>query len=408
MSETLKSKLYAERRNAWEQAKATLETAEAENRELTAEETGTFEKANEAIDALDARIQTLLDHEKRAAKADEYAADLERQGATLDAPDATVDEVRSFLKGERRSLVVKPSEPLTVQEYRDLSKLTAGAGANTVKTGFYEKLMAHLIEVSGILSAGPTILATQSGEQIQVPKTTSHSSAALIAEAGTLTESDPAFGQVPLDAYKYAMSVQVSTELVTDTSVDLLGYLAMQAGRAVGNAFGVHAITGSGSSQPNGVVTAATLGVTGSASVSGAFSADNLIDLFFSVIAPYRNSASCGWLMKDATLGAVRKLKDTTNQYLWQPSLQVGAPDTILGKPVNTDPNVAAVALSAKSVVFGDFSQYFVRTVQGIRFERSDDFAFQNDLVTFRCIFRADGDLVDTTGAVKYFAGNAA
>lgn len=408
MSETLKSKLYAERRNAWEQAKTTLEAAEAENRELTAEETGAFEKANEAIDSLDARIQTLLDHEKRAAKADEYAAELEQRGAKLDAADPADSELRSFLKGERRSMVVAPERPLSVQEYRDLSKLSAGAGANTVKTGFYEKLMAHLIEVSGIMSAGPTVLATQTGEQIQVPKTTSHSSGALIAEAGSITESDPAFGQVALDAYKYAMSVQVSTELVTDTSVDLLGYLAMQAGRAVGNAFGVHAITGTGSSQPNGVVTAATLGVTGSASVSGAFTADNLIDLYFSVIAPYRNSASCGWLMRDATLGAVRKLKDTTNQYIWQPSLQVGAPDTLLGKPVHTDPNVAAVALSAKSVVFGDFSQYFVRTVQGIRFERSDDFAFQNDLVTFRCIFRADGDLVDTTGAVKYFAGNAA
>ena len=132
MSETLKSKLYAERRNAWEQAKTTLETAEAENRDLTAEETGAFEKANEAIDALDARIQTLLDHEKRAAKADEYAAELEERGAKLDAPDPADAELRSFLKGERRSMVVAPERPLSVQEYRDLSKLSAGAGANIV------------------------------------------------------------------------------------------------------------------------------------------------------------------------------------------------------------------------------------------------------------------------------------
>jgi HK97 family phage major capsid protein len=213
---------------------------------------------------------------------------------------------------------------------------------------------------------------------------------------------------VPLDAYKYAMTVQVSTELVTDTSVDLLGYLAMQSGRAVGNAFGTHAITGTGSSQPNGLATAATLGVTGGAGVAGAFTFDNLIDLFFSVIAPYRNSPSCAWLMRDAALATARKLKDTNGSYLWTPAATVGAPDTILSKPVYTDPNVAAVALSARSVLFGDISQYFVRMVNGIRFERSDDFAFQNDLVTFRCILRADGDLVDTTGAVKYFIGNAA
>jgi HK97 family phage major capsid protein len=112
-------------------------------------------------------------------------------------------------------------------------------------------------------------------------------------------------------------------------------------------------------------------------------------------------------LAKDSTLATARKLKDTTNQYLWAPGL-AGAGDTILGKPVVTDPNVAAVALSAKSLAFGDLSAYHVRLAGGIRFERSDDFAFQSDLVTFRCIVRGDGILVDQSGAVKHFVGNAA
>ena len=292
-------------------------------------------------------------------------------------------------------------------EFRDLSKLSAGAGGNTVKIGFYEKLMAHLIEVSGILAAGPTVLNTTSGEQIQIPKTTAHSTGALTAEAAAISESDPTFGQVPLDAYKYAVLLQVSNELLTDTSVDLEGYLSMQAGRAIGNAFGVHAITGSGSAQPNGVVTGSTLGVTGATSVAGVPNFDNLIDLYHSVIGPYRNSPSCGWLLRDSTVATIRKVKDSDGQYLWQPSLQIGVPDTLLGKPVRTDPNVAATATSAKSVLFGDFSQYFVRFVNGVRFERSDDYAFNSDLVTYRAILRADGDLVDTTGAVKHFIGGA-
>lgn len=405
------NKLITQRARAWEAAKAINDVADAEGRDLSAEEGAAFDKAMSDIDVLDARIKTVVDAEQRSRDIDEARARLGNPGTSapaVDARDAEAAEVRKFLNGERRSIEVKAPNAMTQAEFRDLSKLTAGAGANTVKTSFYGQLMAHLIEVSGIMQAGPTILNTTSGEQIQVPKTTSHSSAALIAEAGSLTESDPVFGQTPLDAYKYAMSIQVSTELVTDTSVDLLGYLAMQAGRAVGNAFGTHAVTGTGTSQPNGLATAATLGVTGTASVAGAFTADQLIDLHFSVIAPYRNSPSCAWLMRDATLGAVRKLKDSQNQYLWQPSLQVGVPDVLLGKPVYTDPNVAAVGLSARSVLFGDISQYFVRMVNGVRFERSDDFAFQNDLVTFRCILRADGDLVDTTGAVKYFIGNAA
>jgi HK97 family phage major capsid protein len=130
--------------------------------------------------------------------------------------------------------------------------------------------------------------------------------------------------------------------------------------------------------------------------------------LHYSVIAPYRASSACYWLMRDATVANARKLKDSTGQYLWQPSLQMGAPDMFLGKPVLTDPNVAAVALSAKSVLFGDFSQYFVRLAGGVRFERSDDYAFNTDLVTFRALLRADGSLVDLTGALKFFAGNAA
>jgi HK97 family phage major capsid protein len=258
------------------------------------------------------------------------------------------------------------------------------------------------------LQAGATVINTAAGENLEIPVTTAHSSGALIAEGGTLTESDPAFVKRTLGAYKYGLAIQASSELVSDTGFDLLGYLARQAGRAVGNAWGTHLITGSGSSQPSGIVTSATTGVTGAASVSGAFTADNLIDLYFSVIAPYRNSTSCAWIMKDATLAAVRKLKDSQNQYLWQPSLIVGQPDTLLGKPVFTDPNVAAVALSAKSVIFGDISAYYARVAGGIRFERSDDFAFGTDLVTFRAIVRGDGTLADRTGAVKLFVGNAA
>ena len=417
MSDQL-TKLQESRMRTWDSAQAILDTAEAAGRSaitLEATEEAAWRKANSDLDALDARMTQIIKAERAAAANEAALAELgakkpearEVKPGVPDAPNekALDADVRSFLKGERRSLEVKPAQALSMAEFRDLSKLTAGAGLNTVKTGFYERLVAHLIEVSGILMAGPTVLQTSTGEQIQVPKTTSHSTAALIAEAGLLTESDPVFGQVPLDAYKYAMSIQVSSELVNDTSVDLLGYLAMQCGRAVGNAFGTHAITGTGTSQPNGLVTAATVGVTGSTGVSGAFNGDNLIDLFFSVIAPYRNSPSCGWILKDSSMATARKIKDTTGQYLWAPGLNGQTQDTLLGKPVYTDPNVAATALSAKSVVFGDISQYFVRMVQGIRFERSDDFAFQNDLVTFRCILRADGDLVDTTGAVKVFVG---
>jgi HK97 family phage major capsid protein len=421
--------LRERRANVWEQMKALADKAAEENRAFAAEEQGAWDAMNDELDKLDTRIKSALDTQQRAKDADEAFNRLHgggqggqrggqqnggangggqrgAQGGGQGGDGDGADELRSFLRGERgRFFDVNPEGPV---DYRSLTKGSATAGGNTVPTSFYDRLIAHLIEVSAIMQAGATILNTNSGEVIQVPKTTAHSSAGIVTEGNPISASDPAFGQIPLGAYKYGTLIQVSRELLDDTGVDLEGYLAMQAGRALGNAFGAHAITGTGTSQPRGVVTDATLGVTGGAGVTGAFSGDNLIDLFFSVIAPYRASASAKWMMKDATVANARKLKDTTGQYLWQPGLQAGVPDMILGKAVLTDPNVASVALSAKSVLFGDFSQFFVRFAGGVRFERSDDYAFNTDLVTFRALLRADCSLVDLTGAVKYFAGNAA
>lgn len=404
MSDYIK-RLREQRANTWEQAKALLDAAAAENRDLTAEEQSSYDAMSTSLDEIAERVKDMEDAEKRQKDAsDAFERLLARQ------PERKTDEpkddaaLRSFLKGETRAFDLMPTGKVN---YRDLTKGTATAGGNTVPTSFYDRLIAHLIEVSGVMMAGPTVLNTNSGENIEVPTTTAHSSAAIVGEGSAISESDPAFAKRTLGAYKYGVLIQVSRELLDDSGVDLEGYLAMQAGRALGNAFGAHLVTGSGSSQPTGVVTSAATGKTGGTGVTGAFTADDLIELFYSVIAPYRNSSSAGWLMRDATLATARKLKDSNGQYLWQPSLQAGTPDILLGKPVHTDPNVAAVATSAKSVVFGDFSAYFVRQVNGVRFERSDEYAFNSDLVTFRALLRGDGLTVDQTGALKVFAGGA-
>jgi HK97 family phage major capsid protein len=404
MSEYIK-RMQERRANIWEQAKGLLD--EAEGREtpgLTAEEEQTYQRLNADLDAIDARAKDLADAEQRNKDAEAAFAGLLAKPEAMTRKGTEDSELRRFARGELRSIDVRPEGPIN---YRDLVKKTATAGGETVPTSFYGQLVAHLIEVSGVMSANPTVLNTTSGENLEIPVTTAHGSAALTAEAVPLTEATPAFAKRTLSAYKYGTLLQASSELLTDTGVNLESYLSMQAGRALGNALGVHLITGSGTNQPTGIVTSASTGKVGGTTVAGAFTADDLIDLYYSVIAPYRNSASCGWLMRDATLGNARKLKDLQGQYLWQPSIQVGVPDTLLGKPVQTDPNVAAVAVNAKSVVFGDFAQYYVRMAGGVRFERSDDFAFDSDLTTFRAIIRADGLTVDQTGALKVFAGGA-
>ena len=416
--------LLKQRANIHTQMTELVDAAEArdeDKRSLTAEESAKFDEMSQRMDELDEQRKRLEDLDQREADladAEKRYGPLTSEQRTDAGPSEFEKNLRAFLAGERRALTITPEgdQRFDVRQLRaiatqsrDLAKSPTTAGGHTVGTAFYAQLVDHLIEVSGVMQAGPTVLITDKGESLPIPRTTAHSTGTSeIAEGTAITESDPAFNQIVLGAYKYGVLVQVSYELIEDTYIDLLGYLAMQAGRAVGNAFGARLVTGTGSSQPQGVATAATVGVTGGAGVTGAFTADNLIDLYFSVIAPYRSSPACAWLMKDATLAAVRKLKDTTNQYLWQPSLQQNVPDTLLGKPVYTDPAVAGVAVSARSVLFGDFSCYFVRQVKDIRFERSDDFAFNADLATFKCVLRGDGGLADQSGAIKAFVGNAA
>ena len=402
MSEAIKS-VQSRRAQVWEQMKAITDSAV--NRPLDGEEDRQFTELNAELNALDIRGTAILAGEQRAKDTADAFNKLEGKPADGKPADTKSSELRDFMAGKRgHAYEVRADGPT---DFRTLSKLTAAAGLNTVPTSFYDRLMAHLIETAAIMQSGATILQTGSGESLQVPKTTAHSAAAIVTEGAAIAASDPAFGQITLGAFKYGLLIQVSRELIQDSGVDLEGYLSMQAGRALGNAFGAHAITGTGTTQPRGVTLDSTLGVTSGTAVGGAPTSDNLIDLYYSVIAPYRNSPDARWILRDSSVAAVRKLKDTTGQYLWQPGLVGNSTDTLLGKPVLTDPGVAATGLNAKSIIFGDMSQYFVRMVNGVRIERSDDYAFNTDLVTFRALMRADGALIDTTGAVKHFLGAA-
>lgn len=398
--------LLEKRAKAFEQAKALLDHAAGEQRELTAEENVQYEAITADMAALRTQADKLVEDQKSSDAAEAALRSLagRPEERTPNAEEDHEKEVRSFLKGEGgREFLAMPTQA----EKRALSKGSSTAGGNTVPTSFYPQLWQHLIETATLAGGGATIFTTDSGEAFQIPITTSHGAAAAVAEAGTLAGTDPAFGQRALGAFKYGQLIKVSRELIDDTGVDLLGYLAQAVGWSLGNAFGQKLIVGAGTTEPLGITASTTLGVTGGTAVVGVPTLDNLIDLQYSVIAPYRNRPSAKWLIKDSTAATLRKIKDTTGQYIWQPAVVAGQPDLLLGKPILTDPYVPATGLSAKSVLFGDLSAYAVRVVNGVRFERSDDFAFDSDQVTFRAVLRGDGMLIDQTGAVKHFVGGA-
>jgi HK97 family phage major capsid protein len=289
-------------------------------------------------------------------------------------------------------------------EKRDVVKTSTGS---PVPTSFYDQVIMLARTVGPMLQTS-TVLNTASGENLQIPSLAQYSTAAIVGEGTAIAESDPVFNSfITLGAFKFSFLVQLSRELVEDSGVDILRFLADQTGNELGVRVNASLTTGTGSNQPKGIVVASSVGVTGGTGVTGAFTADNLIDLVYSVDTAGRRLAGAGFQMNAKSIGAMRKLKDTAGNYVFQPAMSADAQDLLLGYPVFENPGMADTALSAKSVIFGHLPSYFVRSVGGIKLDRSDDFAFSTDLITFRATMRVDGNLPQTTH-VKHFIGNSA
>jgi HK97 family phage major capsid protein len=259
-------------------------------------------------------------------------------------------------------------------------------------------------EVGPMLRVG-NILNTASGEDIVFPQLTAYSSAALVAAGGTIAPSDPTFSSVTIGAYKYSFLVPVADELLTDTGVNLEAELARAGGNSIGFAVNTALTTGNGNGQPNGVVTAASSAVTGTAA-AGAPTGDDIINLYYSLDGAVRAAANFAFMANATTISSIRKLKDTTGQYLFQPSLAAGTPDTLIGRPLVENPAMASGA-SAKSILAGDWDAYRVRVAGGLQVAQSADYQFNLGVVNYRFQIRVDGDLLDTS-AIKYYQGATA
>lgn len=407
-------RLHERRSQAAAEYKSVL--AEAEGRAFTPDERVKLDAMDTELSDLDKRLKSVLDVEARGKETDSAFAELETRQRTTGGPVMgsnwlVAPDVKAWTEMRSGQAMVEIGRQ-TRGSINTRSLLTTGSSSATIPVDFYDQLISYLIEVSGLLQTGPTVLNTAGGETLQIPTVTSHPTAATAAQGGVIPSGDPAFAQKTLAAQKFGWQGSLARELIDDTAVDLLGYLAMAAGRSLGNTFGSALLLG-GNGITAGLVPSVSSTVTGAVSgsiatangqVIGGPSYGNLVDLEYSVIAPYRQSRSCYWLAADQSIGQLRKLTDTVGRPIWEPSTVLGSPDLLLGKPLVADPYMALFGHSNVSVLFGDFSQYFVRLVGGIRFERSDDFQFGNDLVTFRALIRGDGNLADAN-AIKGFVG---
>jgi HK97 family phage major capsid protein len=408
--DTLLKELIEKRAQAWESAKHFWDSEESTREAADAE---AAQKASDEITAMDERIDELWSLHQGNTRSEQRRDELDKivRPDTRDEEEGGAD-LLNFLRGGpgnadfgkrfefdmNRSVAIDPQSK--TWSLRALTSNVAASGGDTVPTSFVNTLYEHMVANSAIRQTNVRVVTTSSGESLEFPKTVSHGTATLVGEGTAIAGSDPSFGKVTLQAWRYGQLVIVPNELLQDTGVDLLGYLARDMGRAVGAASGAAFITGDGALKPNGVVVATKAQVGTSIQIASAtVEAQNLIDLQYAVIEPYATNG--WWMMSRATAGKVRGMKDAAGSFVWGAGLVPGAPNTILGNPYVTDPSMAAVASAAMSVLFGDFSAYVIRDVSGIGLERSDDYAFNTYSTAFRVVLRTDGDLLDGTGAIK-------
>ncbi|MGA1346563.1 MAG: phage major capsid protein, partial [Ilumatobacteraceae bacterium] len=410
------NQLRDSRQRAWHEAKELLEVAEREARELTGEEQAKWDSINRDIDEKDAQIRSFLDIEQREREADKARAAYEPvivEAEQARRTEKQVDDMTRFLRGEIRSIDIDLGPAWRekrlirsgagARELRDLVSDTDALGGNTVPTSFQRQLVEYVEFYTGARNLNVTVLTTQSGEAIEIPNVATRSTAAIRGEGTALGEVDATFGQATLNAWKYGVLTQVSNELLTDTGIDMLGFIARDTAQAIARITDTDYVTGSGSSKPKGIISTQAVGATAQTASTGVPSYGNLVDLVYSV-NPQARALGAYWFTLDTNAAKIRRITDTTGRPLWEPTLTAGEPDRLLGYPMVLDPNVAAFATAGGThMAFGNFSSYYIRDVASVRFERSDDFAFSSDLVTFRTILRTDGDYVGgVDGHVKF------
>lgn len=380
------------------------DTAEARVAELESQ----HDAAMAEYDRLEARIRR--EEALEARERDLNAADDRRpngedrsvQGSRQEnADEARAAAFRSYL---RHGLEDMPAEERKiVREMRAQAVGTDSKGGYLVPEGFMAELVKSLKAWGPMLDPGVTrVLTTTAGNSIPWPTMDDTSNeGSLIGENTQVTETEVAFGTKTLEAYKYTSGVVlVSAELLQDSAIDVEGTVRSAMAERIGRIGNRHLTVGTGSSQPNGIVTAATA-VTGVAAAA-ALTFDDMIELFHAVDPAYRDDPSVRFMFNDGTLKSLRKIKDTvTGNYIWQPAdVRTGAPATILDKPYSINQAMAAIGASNKSVAFGAFNRYVVRMVREFAIRRLVERYADYDQTGFIGFTRLDGELLDA-GAVK-------
>lgn len=379
--------LREKRAQAWETAKAFLDSKRGSDGLISAEDTAVYEKMEAEVVNLGKEIDRL---ERQQAMDLELAKPL--NSPILAKPSVNGEQKTGRASDEYKQAFWKTMRSKNSFEVQNALQIGTDSEGGYLVPDEFERTLIEALQEENIFRQLANIITTSSGDR-KIPVVASKGTASWVDEEGAIPESDDAFGQVSIGAYKLATMIKVSEELLNDSVFNLEQYIAKEFARRIGAKEEEAFFVGDGSGKPTGILNAtggADLGIT--AASATAVTVDEVMDLFYSLKSPYRKNAV--FVMNDATVKAIRKLKDGNGQYLWQPSITAGQPDTILNRPVKTSAYVPTIASAKKTIAFGDFGYYWVADRQGRSFQRLNELYAATGQVGFKATQRVDGKLI--------------
>jgi HK97 family phage major capsid protein len=363
---------------------------------LSADDQNKLAQIEEAFESCDKAIRA----EEKLAKIEGGLQSIVEDSYTpsIEKENSEGDYLNAFNEYARKGL-----SALTGEKLAALQVGTDSEGGYIVPESFETKIV-ELLQSANPFRSISNVIRTASDRNI--PVESSVGSFAYVAEEGAYGTSDPAFSRVVIGAHKSGGIIKVSEELLQDAFFNLETYLSNVAGRRFASLEETSFCTGNGTSAPQGVFTPTyTNNVTGAVSATAAITGNDLIDIFHSLGRAYRQNAT--WLMGDDAVKIVRKLVDSDGQYIWQPGLVAGAPDTIFGRPVIVSENATAPAADAKSVIFGDFQYYTIADRAGISAQKLNELYAANGQVGYKFNARNDAKVVLNNAFTSFTHGSA-
>ena len=380
--------LREKRAKLWDSTKAFLDSRRNENGLLSAEDTATYEKMEADVVNMGKEIDRL----ERQAVLDLELSKPTSAALTNRPSQHQETEKTGMVSTEYKAAFWKAMKNKNSFDVQNALQVGTDSEGGYLVPDEFERTLVEALEEENIFRQMATIITTSSGDR-KIPVVATKGTASWVDEEGVIPEADDAFGQVSIGAYKLATMIKVSEELLNDSVFNLEQYIAKEFARRIGAKEEEAFFVGDGTGKPTGIFNTtggAGLGVTTASAT--AITIDEIMDLFYSLKSPYRKNAF--FVTNDATVKSIRKLKDGNGQYLWQPSVTAGQPDTILNRPLKTSAYVPGIAAAAKTIAFGDFSYYWVADRQGRSFQRLNELYAATGQVGFKATQRVDGKLI--------------